>query len=453
MGKFEHIVKLSTGDIMSCEKKEINEKLLLYLDGSLPPEEYQELGQHLASCPHCSKELDELTEIIATITVTAKRMKETKAHPAPEDLVFFVDEPESLSEGKKKEIEAHLAICDDCHKEIQMIHEAPADFNGETPDVDALPSVMADAFMKEYGKDLAASSKASYGESEPSFWETLRAIFSPRIRYAVMAVACIIIVLFIGFSAGVFNGNPQAPQVASFQGYEEFSTEAIPENQKSDFYWYLVNKGIPAKMESGRIMVRKDDRDVASSMLALYQEDKPWYGEKPGNDGPDHNPDDFFYTLPGKAEVLVAGAGGSYPEEMPASIYEGQPVISAFSVVEDRESSIIFNNYAKNSAPGIIGADMEERENETLAMQQDFTNRIKEVLKKHPDEFITGVKVYVTLSFHREVSEKYRIQSVTVIIEHQGSMAEEAKERLKGEIRKCLGWKHDWDETYLFVDK
>ncbi|MCU0645128.1 MAG: zf-HC2 domain-containing protein [bacterium] len=46
---------------MSCQK--IKKQLLLFLDNELPEAQHQEIRQHLAGCPDCSKHLKQLTKI------------------------------------------------------------------------------------------------------------------------------------------------------------------------------------------------------------------------------------------------------------------------------------------------------------------------------------------------------------------------------------------------------
>ena len=241
--------------------------------------------------------------------------------------------------------------------------------------------------------------------------------------------------------------------------YVRYDPAGISTDRLARFQQFLSGNGIPSRMEDGRLLIDPERRNLADLALARFvrgevvaRDGRP--GGWPSPDGVDpDDPNDFFYRLDKNSKLLVVDARGNFPRSAPVSVYGRQPIISAFSVLEDRESDIILARVSKNRNRSIIGADMEEREKATSRVQEEFRKKAAAALKSHPKVAGSPVKVYVTLSFQKDDKDEYQVQSYTVIIEDASELTSDEKERVSSDVRKALGAKQKWDEDFLFLER
>jgi hypothetical protein len=446
---------------MTCNNPEISDKLILYLDGSLSHDARQQIEEHISSCPSCRGELKDLSGTVASLKTAAEKLKRHGAHVDVEDLILFQAGPDSMDSAKAEEIESHLKICKGCAYEMELLGEAPTP-NGESQEDAHVPAAILEKFNELYVRESPVEEHAKApAERQPGFLRQLMGLISPPLRLAYVSLAGILILLFISgvFQKEISRITGTVPVNApALKGFEELAASPIPEGYRSAFSRYLQDKGIQAVYQDGKILVRKDQKDGASLILTRFAERMETLGNRdtryvPGHIPEDEDRDEFFYHLPGKAGYLVMDARGEIPRGAPSSVYGRQPIISAFSVVEDRESDLILSNLSRGGEMGVIGTDLADREKETVRLQDDFQAKIKRVIEESPSARGSSVKVYVTLSFGRETGGSYKAQSVTIIIENPQPLDAGEKDRLKKEIRHALEGKGDWDETFLFVEK
>lgn len=95
----------------SCDHPEINDRLLLFLDGVLPAPEQEATLLHARDCAVCSEELSQLQEIVGAVKAHAAAIADVCI--APEMLVAYAEE-QPLSPAAHACIQAHLASCDAC---------------------------------------------------------------------------------------------------------------------------------------------------------------------------------------------------------------------------------------------------------------------------------------------------------------------------------------------------
>ena len=80
---------------------------------------FADFVDHYPRCPECSAEIRAWTELDETLRRTASAP--ASAHPEPELLVRFDEEPAGLGESQRTSIEAHLAGCIACRDELAAL--------------------------------------------------------------------------------------------------------------------------------------------------------------------------------------------------------------------------------------------------------------------------------------------------------------------------------------------
>jgi hypothetical protein len=102
----------------SCDHPEINDRLLLCLDGVLPAPEQEATLLHARDCAVCSEELHQLQEIVGAVKAHAAAIADVCV--APEMLVAYA-EAQPLSPAAYASIQKHLASCDACAGQYAML--------------------------------------------------------------------------------------------------------------------------------------------------------------------------------------------------------------------------------------------------------------------------------------------------------------------------------------------
>lgn len=442
---------------MSCERNDINDKLLLFVDGSLSKEEYDEMKEHIADCGQCRSELDGIADVTATLHVTADHIKERWIHPKPEELYTLALEPEKLERQLLQRFSAHVSLCKACAAEVEMLKNAPQLEGDESESVE-MPEKLINAFRKEYAFRPSRGNVPELKDPEELTWlDKLILFLKPKWKLAYVSMAGVLMVVFVvALILGHINytGTTGSGMTRS---YTELVAVGVPERHSYDIFNLLNDRGIDARLKNGKIMVDRDDVNEATTMVHNYERKikKPAPGiyTGPGTKivKDDRRNDDFFFNMKEKETELVSDSSGRFPEHAPSSVYGRQPIISAFSVVEDRESDQILNRYAKYNSSSVIGVDMEERQRETMKLQKQFRAQIKKVLKSYPKASASRVKVYPTLSFNKDEKGNYGVRSITVIIEHPAEISDDEKKQIVQAVKKEINWDESWGETFLFL--
>jgi len=102
-----------------CDRPEINDRLLIYLEGGVPAEERETIKLHAKGCASCREELQQLREILGTVKTHAAVIRSSCI--APEVLVDYAEPCKPLAASLIKSIETHLSLCPTCKKEYDCL--------------------------------------------------------------------------------------------------------------------------------------------------------------------------------------------------------------------------------------------------------------------------------------------------------------------------------------------
>ncbi len=443
---------------MDCNNKEISDKLLLHAEEELTDAETRLVSDHLETCSRCRAELDDIRTATGILRTGADRIRENWTHISPEELVDYEVNPHQFDPEKKSLIEAHLSLCQQCAQELDMLRQVPEEEPGTSPETAEIPRQLKEAFVRTYPSDAKpARDKESFtGDLSQNFWQKLRSYFGgpSRLAYAVGILLVIVSVIFLA-------GHPREHSPGQDPGiaFARYEPAGISEDRLDRLSQFLSDSGIPSRMEKGNLYIdanRRNEADLAlarfirGEMIARDGGSMPWYS--PG-EGEWSEHDEFFYRMHSNSRMLVADAQGRFPQSAPVSVYGRQPVISAFSVLEDQESDIILARISRNRARSIYGADMEDRQRATARIQEQMQQKAQNAIQDYPSIAGSPVKVFVTLSFQKNTAGEYQLESYTVIIEKASGLSQSDRDKVRADIREALGVQKDWDEEFLFLDR
>ena len=108
-----------------CDRPEINDRLLLYLEGGVPAQERETIKLHAQGCAACREELQQLREILGTVKTHAAEIRSSCI--APEVLVEYAEQCKPLAASLIKSIETHLSLCPTCKKEYDCLTQLQAE--------------------------------------------------------------------------------------------------------------------------------------------------------------------------------------------------------------------------------------------------------------------------------------------------------------------------------------
>jgi hypothetical protein len=118
-----------------CDRPEINEKLLLYLEKYLHEEEMEIISSHLRDCYVCSQDLKRLKEIDTALMTHKPVLSEQRAVSTcilPELLIDYAGGEKGLSVSETEKTEKHLSACAACKKEYDNLVLLREDMQKET---------------------------------------------------------------------------------------------------------------------------------------------------------------------------------------------------------------------------------------------------------------------------------------------------------------------------------
>jgi hypothetical protein len=105
-----------------CDFPGINDKLLLYLEGSITGEERKAIMLHAQGCAACSADLKELQEILGAVKTHAAALSRSTC-PTPDVLINFAEQSKTLSAVESESIQKHLMSCSACRKDYDRLVE------------------------------------------------------------------------------------------------------------------------------------------------------------------------------------------------------------------------------------------------------------------------------------------------------------------------------------------
>lgn len=220
-----------------------------YLNQTLSLHDKNEVEAHLAMCSKCQKELEELRWVSSGM----KKIGQTSplSHIPPEKLVVFLEEPQSLTPDEKRTIEKHLKSCGSCRDQLQTLKSANLELEA----------------LEEEQKPRPAM--------EASLWQRITQTLVWLVRKPAFAYAIVILLAYPALRWVLQQPEPTLPSVISEKVYllseqtrltakpilllpsnkERFIRLGIPFWPNLDNYSYQI----AIKDESGRILFEMKD--------------------------------------------------------------------------------------------------------------------------------------------------------------------------------------------------
>lgn len=225
---------------MSCNNKKISDKLILYLENELSPEETAEVKEHLNSCSDCRRQLEEMSEIIGALKSASDEIRKRWVHPSPEELCNFVEDKGVLKDEEKEKIKIHLKLCPSCSRDAVLMKEAPSVEPVEKVSAE-VPLPVINLYRQEYVKEKKIKTEPQTPGPEPeSIFSKLFLFLEESHRFSLAATALLAVIFFlIGIFFGPYLVGPgKAPRQAQFspspsptRSFETFIDENAPDSQ------------------------------------------------------------------------------------------------------------------------------------------------------------------------------------------------------------------------------
>jgi len=393
---------------MKCQKPEYSDKLIPYIEKSLPPDEMKAISEHVSDCGHCRDEVQNLTEVMNALGIGSKKIRQAWVHPEPEELLSWLKANPQMTAKESSAIASHIARCSLCQEEIKLLAEAPEMVEEEVPESAAMPAFLMQNWQASYGRKDERKARTSVFAS---FLEFLRNFLFASRRFSYVAIIFMMVVV-----TGILmvNGPQDQPQNGSNQ---MVAVNDISPEPPADFTPVLKGDGrlpgsqpeFPTAGMTGVSGATAPDgagtmyaSDVNSSMrieTAFMRADS----EAPG------------------------GPVWSDPNSDPNHI--GQP-----ANLQDPDESL---------EPPISARDLKDREEKTWEIQKQYTRQIADIFREDPATTGFRVQVFATLSPFRDDNSDYSIRSLTVYVEHPGVLKSDEKNEIEKKIRSKIGFKGD----------
>ncbi|MCL5036350.1 MAG: zf-HC2 domain-containing protein [Chloroflexi bacterium] len=221
---------------MKCDKPEINEKLLAYLEGEIPPGDADEIRKHIESCSHCSSELESLRGTAALLREAGKAGE----CPPAEDIVRYA------SGIPVPEVEDHIAKCAACREEVSMLKAMDEELSS------AGPVLKKEKLPKKLRKSLPLKEK-------PGFFQALNRLFlkpGPAMAVVGLLVSMVLVVLllnqYLTSPGSPMMGYRSRPAEKSQAATETKAKEMPAEEQAAAVRDQLTREEIAAVSETGQ---------------------------------------------------------------------------------------------------------------------------------------------------------------------------------------------------------
>jgi len=109
---------------IKCIRPNINDKLLAYVEKNMDEKENKKISRHVQECSVCSQETSQLRQIIDTLKIHKSVLAEEPAESTCIStglLVDYTDPEKDLPASVIETIENHLASCPACKKEYENL--------------------------------------------------------------------------------------------------------------------------------------------------------------------------------------------------------------------------------------------------------------------------------------------------------------------------------------------
>ena len=210
-----------------CE--EVRHLIAWYPTSTLSEEEERRVREHVEACESCS-------ELLRFATDTQEKLETTSsAHPEPELLVRFAEEPAALTTQERSAIEGHVALCEECAQEIAILEAVDAE--DPTAETAPLPSPVA------RGPGL--------GGRLCRLWDTLTTTLLrpvPAALYLATATAAVLLLLLQ--PGGELGRRPWPGEIDPLRGTTVGSVVLLPDG--SDRVRGVGDEGPVPTMEAGK---------------------------------------------------------------------------------------------------------------------------------------------------------------------------------------------------------
>lgn len=281
---------------MICDRPDIAEKLVPYVEGALGEPDRTEVASHLRRCVPCQDDARQVKESILTLKAAVRTgvWKESREHTSSEWLALhFEDErareagflPSSgLTDEQARQVRVHLAECQECREELGMLRELAADAIVETVQThQPLPRALRLEIERLY--PTQSQTERPVSERTLGLADRLMAWINPK--SLVMASLCIVALTFSysltrGTDSPELAKNPTASssEVAMLdreadQAAPPSLESAVAQSQKKEKDENARQKASPPRAEKARPDSSPPARD---EKLAVA-------GDKPGERG------------------------------------------------------------------------------------------------------------------------------------------------------------------------
>lgn len=257
---------------MNCDRPDIAEKLVPYVEGALGEPDRSEVAGHLRRCVPCQDEALQVKESILTLKAAVRTgvWKETREHLPSEWLALHFEDEQAreagflpgsgLTDEQGRQVRVHLAECLDCREELAMLRELAAEPLEEAAQA---PQPLARALRLEIERLYPSPRFTQRPASERNLGlaDRLMAWINPK--SLVMASLCIVA---LTFSYSLTRGT-SSPELAKNPAAS--SSEVAMLDQETD-------QAAPPKLNSALVQAQRKEKDEAKhDKVTPPREDRP----------------------------------------------------------------------------------------------------------------------------------------------------------------------------------
>ena len=275
---------------MDCQKPNIAEKLVPFVEGALAEADRREVSEHLPQCQLCSQEVRALRQVVGLLRNTAGR--NLNYYPpnqiTPGDVIDYALHSDQMSDSSRRRIQLQLVESLQAQQEVEWLRELDQELTHkeELIRVPPMPAELRSVIQEVYGGAAPAISRWSM----PAFLSGFSILFG-KIGSRPLAGG-LLGVVFAGFAvhAAFYRSRPSEPPkvavavVSSVQatpsaspfgspsvtpsatdGHREvalFSEKVVPEDL-TRLSRQLWDKKISHTYRDGQIYVAPEDREEA----------------------------------------------------------------------------------------------------------------------------------------------------------------------------------------------
>ncbi|MCE1246013.1 MAG: hypothetical protein LWY06_05165 [Firmicutes bacterium] len=401
---------------MRCQKPEYSDKLIPYIEKSLPSDEMQAISDHVCDCQKCQDEVRNLTEVMNALGVGSKKIRQAWVHPEPEELLSWLNANPQMTTKESSEIASHIARCSLCQEEIQLLAEAPEITEEESTESVIMPAFLKQTWQNSYGRKQERKAQPS---GFAAFLEFLQNFLFASRRFSYVAIIFMMVIV-TGFL--MVNGPSDKPHGGG--------RDLVAVNS--------IDNGSPAPPEEFTPVLKGDGK------LPGSPSEFPLTGMTGVNGAMAPDSVGTIYASDVNTSKRLETAFMRVDSEAPGGPEWSSPDDSAGHVgqpanLQDPENIM---------EPPISEEDLKVREQKTWEIQKRYTGQIAGILKEEKGSEGFRVQVFATLSPFRDTNSDYSIKSLTVYIEYPGVLKSAEKSNIENKIRSRMGFKGD--EIFIF---